>query len=81
MKFQPAVYETLEPSGGATTFAALAPVSSEPRKIDRKDHKYVTHQGFRVIRLATDKGDVEVAAAPDSLRRILDVIRRGEATS
>jgi hypothetical protein len=81
MRFQPAVYDTLEHSGRPTTFAALAPVSSEPRKIDRTDHKYVTHQGFQVIRLATDKGDIEVATAPDSLRKILEVIRREEETS
>jgi hypothetical protein len=47
MKFQPAVYDSLEPSGRATTFAALAPASSEPRKIDRKDHKYVTIRASR----------------------------------
>jgi hypothetical protein len=81
MKFQPAVYDTLEPSGRATTFTALAPVSSEPTKVDGKDRRYVTHQGFQVIRLATDKGDIDVAAAPDSLRRILDVIRSGDETS
>lgn len=81
MTFQPAVYESIEPSGQPTTFAALTPLSSEPRKIDRKDHKYITHQGFQVIRLRTDKGDIEVAAAPETLRNILDVIRRGDETN
>jgi hypothetical protein len=81
MKFQPAVYDTLEPSGRPTTFGAVAAVSTEPRKIDRKEQKYVTHQGFHAIRLTTDKGDIEVAARPESLRKILDVIRQEEETS
>jgi hypothetical protein len=74
MKFQPAVYDTLEPSGRPTTFSALAAVSTEPRKIDRKEQKYITHQGFQAIRLTTDKEDIEVAGRPDSLRRILDLV-------
>ncbi|MDF9750915.1 hypothetical protein M2428_002374 [Arthrobacter sp. ES3-54] len=74
MKFQPAVYDTLEPSGRPTTFSALATRSSEPRRIDRKEQKYVTHQGFQAIGLTADKGDIEVAARPESLRRILDVV-------
>jgi hypothetical protein len=81
MTFQPAVYDTLEPSGRATTFTALAPVSTEPRKIGWKERWHFSRPGFQVIRLATDKGDIEVAAAPDSLRKILDVIRREEETS
>jgi hypothetical protein len=81
MKFQPAVYATLEPSGQPTTFTGLAAVSTEPRKIERKDLRYVTHQGCQAIRLSTDKGDIEVAAQPDSLRKILDVIRREEEAS
>ncbi|MDI3213579.1 hypothetical protein [Arthrobacter sp. AL12] len=72
MKFQPAVYDNLEPSGRPTTFSALAAVSSEPRKIDRKERNYVPQRGFQAIRLTTDKGDIEVAAGPESLRKILD---------
>jgi len=48
------------------------------RKIDRKEHQYITHQGCQAIRLATNKGDIDVAAAPESLRKILDVIGPGE---
>jgi hypothetical protein len=81
MTFQPAVYATLEPSGRPTTFASLAAVSAEPRKIERKEHKYMTHPGFQALRLATDKGEIEVAAAPESLRKILDMIRQEEETS
>jgi hypothetical protein len=80
IKFQPVVYDTLEPSGRPTTFSTLVAASTEPRKIDRKERKYITHPGSQVIRLATDKCDIEVAARPESLQTILDVIRQ-EATS
>jgi hypothetical protein len=80
MKFRPAVYDTLEPSGRPTTFCALAAASTEPRKIGRKERRYVTHSGFQAFRLTTEKGDIEVAARPDSLRKILDVIRQEEET-
>lgn len=81
IKFQPAVYDTLEPSGRPTTFSTLAAASTEPRKIDRKERKYLTHQGFQAMWLATDKGDIEVAARPESLRKIRDLIRQEEETS
>ncbi|KUM33382.1 hypothetical protein AR539_15680 [Arthrobacter sp. EPSL27] len=80
MTFQPAVYDTLEPSGRPTTFSAMTAVSNEPRTLDRKDNKYVTQRGFQTIRLATDKGDIEVAALPETLRRIHDAIREGDGT-
>jgi hypothetical protein len=78
IKFQPAVYAALGPSGRPSTFRSLAAVSDEPRVIDRKVDKYVTHQGFQAIRLATDKGEIEVAGKPESLRKILDMIRQEE---
>ena len=81
MKFQPAVYDTLEPSGRPTTFSAMAPVSKEARTLDRKERRYVTQREFQAIRLATDKGDIEVAAGPESLRKILDMLRTDEETS
>ncbi|MEC5180136.1 hypothetical protein [Arthrobacter sp. CG_A4] len=74
MNFQPAVYDTLEPTGRPTAFTALVAVSAGPRKIDRKEQKYLTHPGFLAIRLTTDKGDIEVAARPESLRRILGAV-------
>ena len=74
MNFQPAVYDTLEPTGRPTAFTALVAVSAGPRKIDRKEQRYLTHPGFLVIRLTTDKGDIEVAARLDSLRRILGAV-------
>lgn len=85
MKFQPAVYDTLVPSGRPTTFKSLATVSTgtarslsprppvPAREIERHERQFVTHQGCQAIRLSTDKGDIEVAAWPESLRKILDV--------
>jgi hypothetical protein len=62
LKFQPSVYDNLEPFGRPTTFSALGATCTEPMKIKRKEQKYLTHQGFQAIRRATDKGgDVEVA--------------------
>lgn len=68
--FQPAVYDTLEPSGRPTTFSVLAAVSSEPRALDRTERRYVPQRGFQAIRLATGKGDIEVAALPETLKQI-----------
>jgi hypothetical protein len=76
MKFQPSVYETLEPSGRPTSFTLIDAVSSEPRKIGWTEHKYMPHQGFKLIRLGTDKGDLEVAASPQTLRTILDAAQQ-----
>lgn len=70
LTFQPAVYDTLEPSGRPTTLRVLGVRSSEPRKIERKETKYLTHVGFKAIRLSTDKGDVEIAGRPESLSKI-----------
>jgi hypothetical protein len=76
MTFQPSVYETLEPSGRPTTFTSIQAESTEPRKIGWSEHKYMPHQGFQLIRLVTDKGDLEVAATPASLRKILDAAQQ-----
>lgn len=65
-KFQPAVYDNLEPSGRPTAFNALAATSAEPRKIERKEQKYLTPAGFHAFLLTTDKGDIEVAGRPKS---------------
>ncbi|MEV7135966.1 hypothetical protein AB0N24_24180 [Arthrobacter sp. NPDC093128] len=73
IEFQPAVYDTLEPSGRATSFTVLAD-SHELRKLGREDAKYIGELGFRPITLTTEKADIEVAAAPASLQKILDAV-------
>ena len=72
LKFRSAVYDTLESSGRATTFRILGAESSGPRKVGRKDSRYVTHVGYQAIQLTTDKGGIEVAGRPESLRNILN---------
>lgn len=39
MKFQPAVYDNLEPSGRPTIFRVLVARSAEPRKIEHKEQR------------------------------------------
>ena len=48
IEFQPAVYDTLEPSGRATSFAVLSS-TRERRKLGREDSKYIGELGFRAI--------------------------------
>jgi hypothetical protein len=76
VKFQPSVDESLEPSGRPTIFTSIQAESTEPRKIGWSEHKYMPHQGFQLIRLVTDKGNLEVAAAPESLRTILEAAQQ-----
>lgn len=76
IKFQPAANDTLDPIGRPTTFSAVMARVAERRELSRKESRYVPTMGFRAIRLTTDKGDIEVAGRPESLRRILDAIRQ-----
>ncbi len=73
VEFQPAVYDTLEPTGRPTSFTVLA-ATQEPQKLGRQDSKYIGEPGFRSIKLTTANADIEVAATPASLHKILDVV-------
>lgn len=81
MTFQPSVYDTLEPSGRPLRFSILAAQSTEPRKLERKEQKYLTQPGLHALRLTTDKGNVEVAGRPESLRKILNIVGPQKPTS
>jgi len=73
LRFQPAVYESLESVGRATNFT-VADVS-ERWTITGKDRKYLpASAGYEAVTLATDKGKVKLAASPESLD-LLAVIR------
>lgn len=73
LRFQPAVYESLEAVGRATNFT-VADVS-ERWTITGKDRKYLpASAGYEAVTLATDKGRLELAASPESLD-LLAVIR------
>jgi hypothetical protein len=67
--FQPAVYDTLEPSGRGKTLTGLEALSV-PRKLSRQDAKYIGHQLFRVMTFASDAGRIEIAASPGSFQTI-----------
>ncbi|MGO4584929.1 hypothetical protein AB4Z38_13715 [Arthrobacter sp. 2RAF6] len=71
--FQPAVYDTLEPSGRPTTIKVLQ-FLPDRRPISRKERKYVTGFGIQAMSLVTEEGDVEIAASPESPVKLLDTV-------
>lgn len=73
IEFQPAVYDSLEPSGRPTSLTVIDS-SPVPRRITRQDSRYVSHRSFQVVTLTTDETDVEMAASPATLQKIRDVV-------
>lgn len=73
IEFQPAVYDTLEPSGRPTSLAVTG-AASGVRRITRQESKYVSHMAFQVMTLTTQSGDVEIAGDPGTLQKIRDVV-------
>jgi hypothetical protein len=76
--FQPAVYDNLEPSGRPTDFK-VHELLSERRKVTGKERKYLPAYGFQAVTMLTDGGRVELAASPESLDRLAEVVRSGPA--
>lgn len=69
--FQPAVYDTLEPSGRPTQIKVLKVLPGR-RPISGKERKYIGGIGnLQVLSLLSDQGKVEIAASPDSLASLL----------
>ena len=60
IQFQPAVYDTLEPSGRATTIK-VHDLLPERRKLRGKDRKYIQVIGIQAMTQLTDVGKVEIA--------------------
>ncbi|MGO4856537.1 hypothetical protein [Arthrobacter sp. 2MCAF14] len=73
--FQPAVYDTLEPSGRATTIK-VQDLLPERQKLSGKDRKYIRVNGIQAMTVLTDEGKLEIAAHPESLDRLSGVLRR-----
>ena len=71
--FQPAVYDTLESSGRATTITVQKLVT-ERRKVTGKDRKYIPVYGLQAMTLMTNDGKVEIAARPESLDKLIVVL-------
>ena len=76
IRFQPAVYDNLEPSGRPTELK-VQEVLPERRKISGKERKYLPAYGFRAVTLVTDGGKVELAASPESGERLAEVVVTG----
>jgi hypothetical protein len=71
--FQPAVYDTMEPSGRATTIK-IQELLPERRKVNGKDRKYIPPFGFQAMTLLTNDGKVEIAAHPESLDKLCEAL-------
>jgi hypothetical protein len=76
LHFQPAVYDTLEPSGRATTIK-VQDLLPERRKLRGKDSRYIQVLGIEAMTLLTDEGKVEIAALPESLDKLSEVLGPG----
>lgn len=71
--FQPALYDTLEPAGRATTIA-IQGFSPERRNLTGKDRKYIPDYGLQAMRFTTDDGTIEIAAQPETLDKLLSAL-------
>jgi hypothetical protein len=71
--FQPAVYDNLEPSGRPTELK-VQEVLPERRKVSGKERKYLPAYGFQAVTLVTDGGKVELAASPEALDSLAEVV-------
>ena len=78
IRFQPAVYDSLEPSGRAAEFK-VQEVLPDRRKVSGKDRKYLPTSGYCAVTMLTDGGKVELAASPESLDRLAKVLVSGPA--
>jgi hypothetical protein len=71
INFQPAVYDTLEPSGRPTRIQVLEVLPGR-RPISREDRRHIGGIAtLQVMSLHTDQGRVEIAASPDSLGKLV----------
>ncbi|MGO4587139.1 hypothetical protein AB4Z38_25150 [Arthrobacter sp. 2RAF6] len=71
--FQPAVYDTLEPSGRPTTIK-VTDLLQDRRKDSGKDRRYIQFYGIQAMTLLTEDGKVEIAAPPESLDKLAEAL-------
>jgi len=72
--FQPAVYEDLVPSGRSRALTGLRGTDTPSRASTRLDQKQSVPSGFRVITMDSDGGIIEIAASPDTIRKLEDAV-------
>lgn len=80
IRFQPAVYDNLEPSGRPTELK-VREVLPERRKVGGKERRYMPAYGFQAVTLLTDEGNVELAASPESLDGLVRAVASGPMES
>jgi hypothetical protein len=56
-------------------------VLPERRKVSGKERKYLPAYGFQAVTLLTDGGKVELAASPEPLERLAEVVPTGHRKS
>ncbi|WP_455836778.1 hypothetical protein [Pseudarthrobacter siccitolerans] len=80
LRFQAAVYDSLEPSGRPTEFR-VHEILPGRLKIIGKERKYLPVYGYEAVTLLTGSGKVQLAASPESLDRLMEVAGSGSAKS
>lgn len=80
VRFQAAVYDSLEPSGRPTELRVHG-ILPERLKISGRDRKYLPVYGYEAVTLLTGSGKVQLAASPESLDRLMEVAGSGPAKS
>ncbi|MFC8302475.1 hypothetical protein ACFUCV_02175 [Specibacter sp. NPDC057265] len=70
-QFQPALYDTLEPSGGARTFTVVE-VSRELRELKRRDSAHIRVRDCLATTVTTDLEVIDLAAGAATLQKIID---------
>ncbi|EMY35726.1 hypothetical protein D477_002723 [Arthrobacter crystallopoietes BAB-32] len=73
---QPAVYESLVPSGRPTKICVLE-VFPERRLIRGSERNYIAGLGNQAMTIRTEQGRVEIAASPKALDELVDAFTRG----
>ncbi|MCU1566307.1 MAG: hypothetical protein JWQ56_1244 [Pseudarthrobacter sp.] len=80
LRFQAAVYDSLEPSGRPTELK-VHEILPERLKISGKDRKYLPVFGYEAVTLLTASGKVQLAASPEALDRLMELAGSGPAKS
>lgn len=67
--FQPAVYDTAEPSGRPVKLRVLE-LAAQRRETTGQDRKYITDRSVLAVMAVTDKGRLEIAGTPENLDQL-----------
>lgn len=73
IRFQPSVYDSLEPSGRPTDLKVQR-VLPDRRRLIVKERKYLPAYGYLAVTLLTDGTKVELTASPDALDKLTGVV-------